>query len=792
MKKSGSVTLPIIFNFGDLQLIPKYILVVVTLLSLASPALGSEGGRVEGSVTDPGGAKVSNARVTLRNLPGIVVYEDWTDGDGAFLFRSVAEGRYSVVVEAQGFAQKTNITIEVNGDQIQPVSIELDIAAISDYLVVSSTRTDTAIDALGGAATVIGRLDFERANHSIVSEPLRLTPGLAVAQTGGRGGITSIFIRGGESDYNKVLIDGVPVNSAGGAFDFAFLTPENLERVEVARGPRSALFGSDAMTGVVQLVSRRGSTATPEFELSSEGGSFDFHRETARISGLHGWFDYSASFGFQSTDSRVENNDFINRAASANLGFRFTTDADMRITSRFNDSGLGVPGPTAIQFADPDQRQDHKDISLAVAFNLKATSHWYHTARGIFSEFDTHSFDPAGQDLNDPARPPAPPFALDSPFSFREHQKRSGIHYQTIYAFGANNVITAGLDFEHESAVFTDDFSRVAPRRNNLGVYVQDQASWRERVFLTAGVRFERNTAEVPDDLRMALASLGSGVPGGEVGFGGAVNPTVALSVVAREHKEDTAAGATRIRASFGTGIKEPSLTEAFSPSIFFLGNPDLDPERAISFDIGLVQEMFGRRLSVELNYFDNRFRDQINFTFDPMTFGPVRLPDGRLTNFINIDRATARGIELISAARPVLKLSLRASYTFLRSRVERADSGANLEIGLPLVRRPRHSGAVEASWVDERFDVTVDGTFVGRRRDLHPVFGRFDPLGRPFFNEGYSRVNAAGSVKINRLLTAFARVENLINDDYQEILGFPAYRLNFSAGLRLRIGGGK
>jgi outer membrane cobalamin receptor len=789
------------FNPSGLKLLLRILSSVRSLLTLAMIAslgltcLASASGTVEGSVSDPQGAKIANARVTLRNRAGAVVYESRADGEGHFVFPSVAEGEYSVAVEASGFSQSEKKSIDVRAGRKEKVSISLEVAAVSDYIVVTPTRTETSVDVIGGAVRVIESGDFQRASQSIISEPLRLVPGLSVVQTSGRGGITSIFIRGGESDYNKVLIDGAPVNSAGGAFDFAFLTPENLERIEVVRGPRSALFGSDAMTGVVQLVTRRGSTSVPEMALSGEGGSFDFHRETARLSGLYRWFDYSTSFGFQSTDSRIENNDFINRSASANLGFRFSPRADLRVTSRFDDNDLGVPGPTAALFADPDQRQNHKDLALAAAFDLKTTSRWYQTARGIYSEFDTLSFDPAAQDLTKPDRPLLPPlsFGPDFAFSFREHQKRAGIHYQSVYAFNASNVITAGVDFEHESAVFTDDFSRVAPTRNNLGIYVQDQASWKDRLFVTAGVRIERNSAQVPDDLRAALASLGSTAPPGDVGFGVTANPNIAVTVVARQNQDSSRLGVTRLRASFGTGIKEPSLTEAFSPSTFFLGNPDLDPERAISFDVGASQEFFGRRGSVEVNYFDNRFRDQIIYTFDPATFGPIRLADGRLTNFINLDRASARGVEVITAARPAIKLSLRGSYTFLRSRVDRAAALGGREVGQPLLRRPRHSGSFEIAWVDERFDATLDGLLVGRRRDIDPVFGaRFDSNNQPIFNDGYAKINASGSYRVNRYLTAFARIENLFNDDYQEVLGYPAYRLNFSAGLRVRIGGGK
>src|SRR5262249_12182396 len=159
-------------------------------------------------------------------------------------------------------------------------------------------------------------------------------------------------------------------------------------------------------------------------------------------------------------------------------------------TSRWNDNTLGVAGPTAVLFSDPDQRQKHQDVEFAPAFEWRTTPKWYQSARFIYSEFNTHSFDPVAQDLHVAQTTSLLPgaFGDDFAFSFTDHQKRIGFQYQTIAALGRFNVITGGLDFEKESAVFTDDFSRVSPDRNNLGVYVQDQFAWNERLFLTAGV----------------------------------------------------------------------------------------------------------------------------------------------------------------------------------------------------------------------------------------------------------------------------------------------------------------
>ena len=788
---STRASAPKSFTWIAMVLVP----LMLSTFALASSALSARG-RVEGNITDPFGAKIAGARVSLRDSLGLIAYQARSDDEGHFLINDVGVGRYNVSAEESGFSQSKAVAVDVHAGTTANADISLEISAISDHLVVTATRTETRTAELGGSGSVITDADLEKGNQTSLSESLRVIPGLAVVQTGGRGGLTSIFTRGGESDYNKVLIDGVPANEAGGLFDFGSLTTENIDRIEVMRGPRSALFGSDAMTSVIQLFTRRGTTSVPEFELSGEGGSFDSHRETARLSGLAGWFDYSGAFGFQSTDGRFRNSDYINRTASTNLGFRFSPDSSLRITSRWTNDTLGVPGPTAVLFADPDERQKRRDLTLAAALDVKTTSRWYQTARFVYSEFNRHSFDPVAEDLTKPDVPPLPPFSFfpDSAFDLQEHQKRAGVHYQSIATLGSSNVVTAGLDFEHESAVFTDDFSgRVSPTRNNLGFYLQDQASWRERMFLTAGVRVERNTAQVPADLRGALAGLGSSAPAGDVGFGISANPNVAFLIVARANNEGAAFGATKLKASFGTGIKEPEMHEAFSPNIFFLGNPGLNPERAISFDAGVIQEFAGRRASLELTYFDNRFRDLIVFEFDPVTFGPIKLPDGRLTNFVNFDRASAKGLELIGAAHPVLRLRLAASYTFLRSRLDRSFDPASQEVGLPLLRRPRHSGSLEINWTAQRYDLSMSGSFVGSRRDIDPLSGaRFDQNGEAIFNSGYAKLNLAGSYKISRFGRLFGRVENLLNQDYQEVLGFPAYRLNFSAGIRVMVGGQK
>jgi vitamin B12 transporter len=257
------------------------------------------------------------------------------------------------------------------------------------------------------------------------------------------------------------------------------------------------------------------------------------------------------------------------------------------------------------------------------------------------------------------------------------------------------------------------------------------------------------------------------------------------------------------LKANYGEGIKAPSLVESFSPSPFFLGNPELKPERSRNFDLSVEQFFWKDRIRVEGTYFDNRYRNQIAFVGNPATFGgPIKLPDGRLTHYVNNDRTRARGFELSTSWHPKRWLQFDGNYTLLHTElIEGADIidyntlqlVPNPEVGLPLLRRPKHSGSFNATWFGEKFDVSLIGLFIGRRRDGDPVaFAKFDAQGRPIYNDGYTKLDLAGSYRLNRWMSLFGRIENLLNQDYQEVLGYPAYRLNFSAGMRLRVGGSK
>jgi vitamin B12 transporter len=766
-------------------------------------------GILRGIVTDARGVAVKSARVVLL-ANKLAVRETLTGQEGEFNFLNLKPGDYALAVEAEGLtqsggAQPVNI---VEGREYRIV-VPLIVAAIQDAVVVSATRTDSLIGETPSSTTVVSGNDLLRAQNVNAFDALRYSPGVSVAQTGRRGGLTSLFIRGGDSDYTKVLIDGIPANDGGGSFNFADLTTDNAGRLELVRGAQSATYGSDAMTGVMQFFTHRGTTSEPEFVFSGEGGSYAFNRELARFSGASRMLDYSLSYTHLSTNGVDRNDDYQNRVATANLGFWFSRRTQLRLTTRNDNSGLGVAGPTAYLFPDPDERAKARRNTLGLRLDDQTRNFWQQNVTFAFSQSKSLGFDPAAQDLSQAATPlNTAAFGNDFVSYFNNFQRRRGVRYQSNMVLSSRNFATLGIDYDDEGAVFDNGFvnlTRVNANRTSWGAYLQDQFSYGPRFFVTAGARVEYNSAQVPASFASAANDLGSTPYTGKVGYGTKIMPKVSMIYVLSLSGLQARRGPTKLKANYGYGMKTPTLLEAFSPNPLFFGNPELRPERARNFDVGIEQYLLWDRVRIEGIYFDNRYLDIITFVGNPATFGgPISLSDGRLTNYINNDRARARGFELSVNLHPNRWLQIGGTYTLLKTELTSSADIldfssvspqliANPEVGLPLLRRPRNSGSVYASLVASKFDINLYGLFIGQRRDVDPVtFLRFDGQGGPIFNSGYQKLDLTGSYRLTSWWNMFGRIENLLNQRYQEVLGYPAYRLNFSAGMRFRVGGGK
>ncbi|OLC84900.1 MAG: hypothetical protein AUH72_00575 [Acidobacteria bacterium 13_1_40CM_4_65_8] len=728
-------------------------LVTLTLLGHAVSTAAADR-EASGTVVDQFGQALPRAYVRLLDQRGSEITATFADQTGRFrLNASSTDCR--IEASLTGFA-----TASVPCGA-QPARIVLAVAPVRETVVVSATRTEAPADQVGASVTTFTADDLAHRQVPLVADLLRASPGVMVVRTGSPGAVTSLFVRGGESNYNKVLLDGIPLNEPGGTFNFSNLTTDNLEQIEIVRGAHSALFGSDAMASVIQLVTKRPdrSGGRPHAALSFEGGTYDTFRGNASVSGASGRFDYVLGAQRLNTDNRAPNSRFENTTLSANLGVSLGHDAILRFIGRGEREHVGTPGQTAFGRPDLDAFFARRDGVGGLSFDQQLTASFRQRAAYSLTASNQQSTNL----LLDPPYTPrfgsrAAPFQFsDFRFDSRTNLHRHHASYQgdwrvTGDASSGQHLLSVLSDWDGERATLENRLTptRTDAARNNFGWSVQHQALWR-RVFATAGGRIERNDS-----------------------FGTAAVPRGSIVFVARS--SNGAVGETKLRASAGLGIKEPTVLESFSPSPFFRGNPDLEPERSRTVDAGIEQRFAADRAKVELTWFDNRFENKISTrTTNPATFE---------AQYFNIGLSRARGAELSLDAAPARGLRARAGYTFLASKILESTAPNNvvLQAGNWLFRRPRHSGFVGATWVWSLLSANVDGVFIGRYVDSD-----FSSLQPPILtNDGYTTWNARVGWRVSRQLTGTVSIDNLADAEYMEPLGYPALRRAIRAGVRV------
>ena len=703
---------------------------------------------ITGTVVDSSGRAIPRATVEVLAADGTSAGTVFTDGEGTFRVQAAPEG-CRVRAALTGFQPAT---VECGAGA--PLKLTLTIAPVAEQIVVSATRTEAPAGQVASAVTVFDAEQIERRQQPLLADLLQQSPGVTLVRVGAPGAVTSLFVRGGESNYTKVLLDGIPLNEPGGAFNMSNITTESLERVEFMRGANSALYGSDAMTGVLHLFTRRGRSARPQLRVKFEGGSFATARGSAGISAKTGPFDYAVDVAAVTTDNEVPNNRFRNTTLSGAGGVALGRGANLRVIGRAERGTSGVPGATAFGRADGDAFFRRHDSVFGVSFDQVTRAIHQRAAYGFASS------DQASTNLiADPPYTPTfngrtAPFAFsDFTYDSRTDLKRHHASYQidgTLATSRAGtHVDTALVDWDGERATLRNALAgtEVPASRNNVGVTLQHQALW-SRVFVTAGVRFEHNDS-----------------------FGNATVPRVAAAWYVR-HGNGTV-GATRLSASAGRGIKEPTVLQSFSPSPFFLGNPDLLPERTRAVEFGVEQRLASDRLRLNAAWFDNRYQNIISLRTDPMTFQ---------AQYFNIGLTTARGAELSADVALVSGFRARWGYTFVDSEiVDSTSTSAAFRVGNWAFRRPRHSGFVNVGWHATRASIDFSGSLVGRKVDSD--FASLVPA--ILENEGYGTWDLRGSYRLARRLSLTGAIDNLTDSDHMEPLGYPVLGRAVRLGLR-------
>ncbi|MFB3922397.1 MAG: TonB-dependent receptor [Terriglobia bacterium] len=712
---------------------------------------------IEGTVLDPSGAAVAGARVNL--LAGPRPLDDrQADTRGHFAFANLPAGTYQLVGNAPGFTA-SSAEVEVADGDSKSVDLRLALSAVQQQVVVSAALGGGLAPQLGSSVSVVTRQEIERQDAQNVFEVLRDVPGVGATQAGRRGGATGVFLRGGNSNYNLVMIDGIEVNQFGGDFDFASLPADGVDRVEVLRGPQSALYGSNAVTGAINIVSRRGQ-GPPHFTALAEGGSYTTRRFALGGAGLTRGLGWAFDLSRLDSGGVVANDDYHNQSAFLSLGYSRSPRRQVNFHFFGNANSAGAPGPYG---SDPLGLFTGLDLISRNKQNLFGYQANY--AEQISRRF--RQVVNASLATND--------YYFRTPFGDSySNNLRGVVNTRSEITVSNSDFLVAGFEYNRERIknTFIADASG-APfllPRVSYAYFAENRWNPSRRWVVVVGVRIDDvRTHELPPD-GFGLRPL---LPAGSFTR---TNPRVAVTYLAREGTSGRVGG-TRLHGTFGTGIRAPSGFE-----LAFTNNPRLRPEKSLSFDSGVEQRFFNDRAVFDATYFFNRFKDQIVVLGGSLT---------NLSSFVsdNLANARAHGLESSLRVRPSQAWEFGAHYTWLNSAILAVDGTTLTQspfvVGQPLLRRPRNSGGFNAAWRHGRVSLNLDGSWRSKVLDVEPNFGAFGGL---FTNKGYTLANAGFSYRLPRGVEIYGRLNNLLNQKYEEAFGFPSLRLNFLAGARFNF----
>ncbi len=590
-----------------------------------------------------------------------------------------------------------------------------------EQVVVSATRFDIPLDQSPASVSVISSEELEQKQIERVSDALREVPGMSVVQTGVPGQLTSVFTRGLRSEHTQVLLDGIPINQGlQGAFNFADFTTDDIERIEVVRGPQSTLYGPRALAGVIQIFTKQG-TGTPGVLFAGEGGSYDTFREWTQSDGKIEQFDYSIGASRLDTDNARPNNNYRNTAAIVDVGW--SPNEQLRAGSLFTYSLSDIGLPNTIFDPRPIDHFLTERWLIGPHIDWKASDWWEH--KFIFS------YDHERQ-INDPN---------EDGFvgATRALFERTQLDYQNDLRPTSWLTLTSGFFYSRVNAgqerpfvIFGPTF--VSDHTEEIAGFLQATLTPIENLIFVAGGRFDHFNQ-----------------------FGGVWTYRFAGS-----YKIDKTNTNTTLHSSVATGFSPPS-----SQDKIFGNNFGLKPEHDLGWDIGVRQELWDNRVTVGLTYFHNDLSNVIGFN--------------GLFQTLNLGAAETQGLEAELRAQPIADLVFTASYTYLEAE-KTSSSDISQPQGARLPRRPRNEIYVSASYLwYKKLRTTIEAKFVNAREELN--------FGGPNFDiEDYSFVNFAVEYEVNPHLSIFGRIDNLTNEHYSEVFGFPALGRAAYGGMKVRF----
>ncbi len=602
----------------------------------------------------------------------------------------------------------------------------------SDDVVLSATKTNVAKDEIGTWVTIITEKEIVEKGKGTVLELLRDVPGLSILQCSGFGGTASIYLRGSKPGYTLVMIDGVEVNDpmvVDRSFDLGCLTTDNIERIEVIRGPQSTLYGSDAIGGIVNIITKKG-RGKAKIEVSGSAGTDNTFSEFVGVRGETEKVNYSLavsrldSAGISKADRvagetlNLEKDGFENTTISSRLGYNLADKSELNLSLRYTEAKIDVDDGSYDD--DPNHTSDRKVLTSKLEFKQLLSLKWDHKLSLSFLNMERNYRDK--EDVID---------IMEDLTSWYKGENKK-IEWQNNFLLSKINTLTVGFEREEEkgssfyrSGSYISDFDEKSIY--NTGYYLQNQLKLRDRLFTTLGLRADEHEL-----------------------FGTQLNYKISCTYLISET-------GTRLKGNWGTGFKAPSLFQLYSD----YGNTDLKPDESRGYDLGVEQGLLEKKVSLGVAYFHNDFENMIDW-------------DNSISKYKNIGNAWTEGLEVGVRFKPREILKVNLNYTYTRTGDEKT--------GLELLRRPINQSNFNVNWdFLQKGNVNLNISYTGEYEDIDITTypGERITLGN------YAVVNLFSAYDLTENLEVFVKINNLLDRDYQEIFGFAVPGTAFYGGIK-------
>jgi outer membrane cobalamin receptor len=782
-------------------------LFLLTTFIFGASAASAQPIAVSGTVKDMSGAVLPGATIDAT-VAGLPVATATTGADGRYTIALAPGTLHQLRARMNGFADDT-FDIRTAAKTPAAHDFMLRIAAVADHVVVTAARVPETKSSATESMEVFTASDIQALGSTSLVDVLRMAPGLNVETTGREGALASLFARGGESDYNLVLIDGVRVNPSGGAYDFSRVSASEIDRLEIVRGGQSSLYGSDAIGSVVQVITRRAAPGdAPRVTGSLEGGSFGTRRGDASVlGGAQRRVDYQLGAAYRGTEGAFQDilpdhDTFTETSLNAGVGVILGDRATLRTAARYADGKGKALGQIDYGVRQTGTAADTRDLSWHLDFssrisdrvNQSASVDYFRSYRlsantiadptfsvyailtgtpgalfpnsprlvRLLDQSTFNAYRAGSQTLGAGEFLATTPYGVgDYPFTSRSEFRRPAFKYLADANWGGNQLLSGGYEYERESDPLNPSFLV-----DNHAFFVQQQFRAQDRWLATVGVRLDHNSH-----------------------YGDNASPKLSLGGFLLPYRQ-AQISSLKVFSNIGRGIKNPQFGELYSTA-FTDGNPNLRPEHARTIDAGAEVTFDRQRVLARVTYFDNRFNDQVAYK----STGPGL--DGK-PDYTNIDGSKANGWELEAVLqRPIAGFTASAGYAFVDTKVVAfVSTSEQFQPGQPLLRRPKHSAVLRASYARGRATVNFNLRYVGERHDaaflgLSAVPSAQFPSGRSVditVNPAYTVSWLGGEVRLGRDVAAYLRVDNLADAVYESVLGYPGLPRSVVAGVRFNV----